>query len=267
MEIFRLGRGLSPVILSMPHSGLALPPRLESRMTPAAASLPDTDWHVPKLYEFADDLDCTILQANYSRFVVDLNRPPDDTDLYPGQSGTGLCPEVLFDGSPIYHQGEEPDDEETARRLRQYWRPYHDALLREIERVRSIHGFAILYDCHSIRSKVPRLFEGQLPVMNLGTANGKSCAPELERRVERTMESSGYSFVVNGRFVGGYITRHYGRPGEHVHALQMEIAQHAYMEETAANTLIADKSEKLSKALQEIVQGLLHFRPGQASFV
>ncbi|KAA3634755.1 MAG: N-formylglutamate deformylase, partial [Proteobacteria bacterium] len=187
MEIFRLSRGLSPLVLSMPHSGLALPPRLESRLTPAAAKLPDTDWHIPQLYEFARELDCTILQANYSRYVVDLNRPADDADLYPGQAGTGLCPEVLFDGSPVYHSGEEPDDEETARRVRQYWRPYHDALQQEIARVRDSHGFAVLYDCHSIRSFVPRLFDGELPVLNLGTANGDSCAGELERRVTRAI--------------------------------------------------------------------------------
>lgn len=267
MEIFRLSRGLSPLILSIPHSGIALPPRLESRLTSAAASLPDTDWHVAELYEFARQLDCTMIRANYSRYVVDLNRPADDSELYPGRSGTGLCPEVLFDGSPVYHAGEEPDDKETARRVRQYWHPYHDALAREIERVRTSHGFAVVYDCHSIRSVVPRLFEGTLPVLNLGTVNGSSCSAELERRVRRVVESSGYSHAINGRFVGGFITRHYGSPDRNVHAMQMEIAQSAYMEETPENTFVAERAQRLEETLNEILQVLLHWTPGQASLV
>jgi N-formylglutamate deformylase len=267
MEIYRLTRGLSPLILSMPHSGLTLPPRLESRLTQAAALLPDTDWHIPKLYGFARELDCTVIQANYSRFVVDLNRPADDSALYPGQASTGLCPEVLFDGSPIYHPGEEPDDKETARRVRQYWQPYHDALAREIERVRHSHGFAVLYDCHSIRSVVPRLFEGTLPVLNLGTDFGKSCAEELQRRIERELEESGYSFAVNGRFVGGYITRHYGQPERNVHALQMELAQSAYMDENLDKTYDPDNARRLAETLNQVLQIILHWTPGQASLV
>ncbi len=267
MDIFRLRRGLSPLILSMPHSGLALPPRLESRLTAAASALPDTDWHIPRLYDFARELDATILQANYSRYVVDLNRPPDDSALYPGQSGTGLCPERLFDGTPIYHGGEEPDDEETARRLRQYWQPYHEALAREIERVRNAHGYAVLYDCHSIRSVVPRLFDGELPVLNLGTAHGDSCAQELTERVERVLAASPYSHVVNGRFVGGYITRHYGRPAQQVHAMQMELAQAAYMDETPANSYRPEAAEALAEVLGQVLQVLVRWTPGQASLV
>jgi len=267
MDIFRLTRGLSPLILSMPHSGISLPPHLESRLTEAAASLPDTDWHVPKLYEFADELDCTILQANYSRYVVDLNRPADDTPLYPGQASTGLCPESLFDGTPIYHPGSEPDDKETGRRIRQFWQPYHDALAREIKRVHGIHGYAVLYDCHSIRSVVPRLFEGTLPVLNLGTNFSKSCSPELQQRVEKALARSGYSSAVNGRFVGGFITRHYGRPADNVHAMQMELAQSAYMEESDENTWDPERARPLARALGDILQVLLHWTPGQASLV
>ncbi len=267
MEIFRLTRGLSPLVLSMPHSGLAMPPRLESRLTPAAASLPDTDWHVPRLYEFARELDATVIQANYSRYVVDLNRPADDGNLYPGQAGTGLCPETQFDGTPIYHPGEEPDDQETARRVRQYWQPYHDALAKEIERVRNTHGYAVLYDCHSIRSVVPRLFEGELPVLNLGTARGGSCAADLSERVERVLAASSYRYAVNGRFVGGHITRHYGDPDENVHAMQMELAQSAYMDETPENTYRPEKAAELINVLTQVLQVLVHWRPGQASFV
>ena len=267
MEIFRLSRGLSPLVLSMPHSGLAMPPRLESRLTPAAAALPDTDWHVPRLYEFARELDATILQANYSRYVVDLNRPADDRALYPGQQGTGLIPETLFDGTPIYHPGEEPDDQETARRVRQYWQPYHDALSREIDRVRNAHGYAVLYDCHSIRSVVPRLFDGELPVFNLGTARGESCAVELSDRVARVLSSSPFSVAINGRFVGGYITRHYGDPARNVHALQMELAQQAYMDETPDNPYRPERAAKLIAVLNEVMQVLVHWTPGQASLV
>lgn len=265
MEIFRLNRALSPLIVSMPHSGVALPPRLESRLTTHAATLPDTDWHIPRLYEFTRELDCTVVQANYSRYVVDLNRPADDSELYPGQSGTGLCPETLFDGNPVYHFGEEPDDQETERRIRQYWQPYHDALRKEIERVRNAHGFAILYDCHSIRSTCPRLFEGTLPTLNLGTDHGKTCDRELQIRVEKVLLSSEYTHAINGRFVGGYITRHYGRPESNVHALQMEIAQSAYMLENADNTYLEDRARKLADILTEIFGELLRWTPGQAS--
>ncbi len=265
MEIFRCTPGESAIILSMPHSGIALPPHLESRMTPQARKLPDTDWHIPRLYDFSTNLGITVLQANYSRYVVDLNRPRDDADLYPGQSGTGLCPETLFDGNPVYYPGEEPDDRETDRRLRQYWNPYHYALKSEINRLKSKHGFAILYDCHSIRSRISRLFDGELPAFNLGTASGDSCAPDLQRGIEKAMQASGLSHVSNGRFTGGHITRHYGNPSSNIHAVQMELAQNAYMIEDDHNTYDRSKAQRLRAVLVEILQIALHWTPGQTS--
>ncbi|GJL83017.1 MAG: N-formylglutamate deformylase [marine bacterium B5-7] len=267
MEIYRLNRGRSPVILSMPHSGIELPPRLEARLSPQAAKLPDTDWHIPKLYDFAEELGCTVLKANYSRYVVDLNRPPDDAAMYPGQSGTGLCPETTFSGDPLYHPGEEPDDQETERRIRHYWQPYHDVLSSEIKRVYQNHGFAVVYDCHSIRSRVPRLFDGELPAMNFGTAKGESCAAYLQDRVVREIEASDYTYAINGRFVGGFITRHYGDPARNIHAMQMELAQSAYMREDESNSYDSAVAESLAGVLQRIVQILLHWTPGQTSLL
>ncbi len=265
MDIYHLRRGESPLILSMPHSGTRLPPGMAARMTPAARALPDTDWHIPRLYGFAETLDCTILRANYSRYVVDLNRPDDDRQLYPGMSGTGLCPEKTFEGDNIYFAGTEPDHEETRRRVRQYWKPYHDCLGAEIARVRERHVFAVLYDCHSIRSRVPMLFEGELPVYNVGTGGGASCAPELEQRLSRLLAGLETSHVINGRFVGGHITRHFGNPAEQVHAVQMEIAQRAYLVEQGDFAFDSGLAEATVAVLNEVIQLLLRFRPGQAA--
>jgi N-formylglutamate deformylase len=267
MDIFRTQRGESPIILSMPHSGLAIPPTLANDLTPVARTLPDTDWHIPRLYQFAQDLDATIIQANYSRYVIDLNRPPDNENLYPGQARTGLCPVVLFNGDAIYHKGAEPDDKETDRRRRQYWDPYHAELVNQIDRVRQAHGYAIVYDCHSIRSVVQRLFEGELPSLNLGTAEGASCADDLQQKVAAVMSNSGYSYAINGRFKGGFITRHYGEPAKNVHLVQMELAQSNYMEESVDNSYNEKRANQLQKTLTEILQVLLHWRPGQFSII
>ncbi|MFT5112512.1 MAG: N-formylglutamate deformylase [Parasphingorhabdus sp.] len=265
MEIFNLTVGQSPLILSMPHSGLNLPPSMHPRLTPAARLIPDTDWHIPALYNFASDLDATIIQSNYNRLVIDLNRPPDDKPLYPGQAGSGLCPDQLFDGTPVYFEGEEPDEDEENRRLRQYWTPYHDTIQAQIERVKALHGFAVLYDCHSINSNVPRLFDGQLPDLNLGTANGTSCAVDLQNKLEQTMQASNFSSACNGRFVGGYITRQFGDPENQIHTIQMELGQSAYMDDP--QHFNASLAAPLQQLLHELLQIILHWRPGQKSLL
>ena len=267
MDIFQTRICDSPIVLSMPHSGVAIPPTMVPSLTPAAITLPDTDWHIPKLYSFSDRLDATIVQANYGRYVVDLNRPRDNSNLYPGQSGTGLCPLELFDGTPIYHQGSEPDSAEISRRCLQYWDPYHAELQAQISRIKSKHGFAVLYDCHSIRSHVSRLFEGELPALNIGTNQGLSCAHDLQDKIALRCNESNFSSVLNGRFRGGYITRHYGIPENNVHSIQMEIAQSAYMEENSNYAWNAKKAIALTAVLTDVLQILLHWRPGQISLV
>jgi N-formylglutamate deformylase len=231
-ETYSLQRGTVPLLISLPHDGTALPDDIAACLVPEARRVPDTDWHVSRLYAFARELGASVIAPTYSRYVVDLNRPPDDVSLYPGQNTTGLCPTVQFSGEPVYLAGQAPSQEEIARRIERYWRPYHAALAEEIARIKSVHGRAALWEGHSIRSVVPFLFDGRLPDFNLGTAAGASCSPALQRRLEAVLAAQkNYTFVVNGRFRGGYITRHYADPANGVDAVQLELAQLNYMDE------------------------------------
>ena len=260
-DLYSCKRGAADLILSIPHSGLLLPEDVACRMTWTARSLPDTDWCVDALYDFGAGLGATVLKANYSRYVVDLNRPPGGELLYPGQTGTELCPVRSFDGEPVYRAGCEPDVDEVEQRRVVYWQPYHDRLEAELACTCERHGHAILYDCHSIAPILPRLFEGRLPALNLGTNNSVSCAPEMQAAVTQTLASSGYGYAVNGRFIGGFITRHYGRPEFGRHALQMEIAQDAYMDGAGGETFNPAKAAALKACLERILRALLEHSP------
>ncbi|QIL21146.1 N-formylglutamate deformylase [Thermomonas sp. HDW16] len=231
--IYTLHRGNAPLLVSLPHDGSAIPSVLAARMTPQAQRAPDTDWHVSRLYAFARDLGASILVPRHSRYVIDLNRGEDDTSLYPGQNTTGLVPQVRFTGEPVYLPGMEPDAAEVAARIETYWHPYHAALREELDRIRVQHGRAVLWEGHSIKgSGLPFLFEGRLPDLNLGTANGASCSPAVQARIERELGAQGdYDWVVNGRFKGGHITRHYADPGHGIDAIQLELSQRTYMDE------------------------------------
>jgi N-formylglutamate deformylase len=232
MDTFTLHRGTAPLLISLPHDGSEIPPDLAARMGERAARAPDTDWHVSRLYAFAKDLGASVLAPKHSRYVVDLNRPPDDTSLYPGQNTTGLCPIVQFTGEPVYRDGEAPGPDEIATRVERYWRPYHAALQGELERLRAGHGRVVLWEGHSIRGECPFLFEGRLPDLNLGTADGRSCSPGVQARLVEVLQGQrAYDWVVNGRFKGGYITRHYGDPAHGIDAVQLEISQRIYMDE------------------------------------
>lgn len=232
MEIFTLHKGTLPLLVSVPHDGTFVPGEIAARLTPQARRVPDTDWHIARLYAFARELGASMIVPTHSRYVVDLNRSEDDVSLYPGQNTTGLCPVVRFSGEPVYLEGQEPTPDEIAERVDRYWRPYHQALRAELDRLRAEHGRAVLWEGHSIRGELPFLFEGRLPDMNLGTAGGASCSPALQARLEAVLAGQdAYDFVVNGRFKGGHITRHYGDPGAGIEAVQMETSQRAYMDE------------------------------------
>jgi N-formylglutamate deformylase len=233
MDIFTLERGTAPLLISLPHDGSHIPDAIAARMRPAARRSPDTDWHVGRLYEpLARQLGASVLRPRVSRYVVDLNRPADGHALYPGRRETGLVSTLGFDGEPLYLEGREPDADEIAQRVADWWQPYHHALAAEVERLRAQHGCVVLWEGHSIRSRVPMLFEGRLPDFNLGTADGASCSAELQWRLTNVLEAQDdYDFVVNGRFKGGFITRRFGQPGEGVQAVQLELAQHRYMDE------------------------------------
>lgn len=252
-EVVRWLAGESPIVFSVPHAGTDCPPWLADRMTTSARALPDTDWEVDRLVDFATERGHGLLVARATRYLVDLNRPTDDHNLYPGQPTSGLCPVQQFDGRPIYRAGQEPDADEVRRRIEGWWRPFHETLEGELDRRREAHGFAILFDCHSIAAQVPRLFEGTLPALNLGTNHGTSCDPQLQFRIESAMERSGLSSVSNGRFVGGAITRGYGRPGEGIHALQIEMSWDAYRR---AGLWDDDRAAILVAALEEMTEAM-----------
>ncbi|MBX9462152.1 MAG: N-formylglutamate deformylase [Aquamicrobium sp.] len=223
-------RGDAPLLVSIPHTGTELPGLDDQIVSPWLARR-DTDWWIEKLYDFAAGLGATVVRTAISRTVIDVNRDPSGVSLYPGQATTGLCPTETFDGDPLYRDGLQPGEGAIARRRETWFDAYHAAIRTELDRLRGSHDRVVLYDCHSIRSVIPRLFPGELPVFNLGTNGGASADPQLEAKVTALLEASGDSFVVNGRFRGGWITRHYGRPEEGVHALQMELACRGYLRE------------------------------------
>lgn len=257
VEVFQ---GDGPIVLGLPHTGTHVPDDIFDRLTPLGRTLSDTDWHIHRLY---DGLlpGATTVRATFHRYVIDANRPPDGTSLYPGQNTTGLVPLTDFDGRPLWEV--EPTPDEIEARRRDFHAPYHAALSAEVERVRARHEIAILYDCHSIRSRIPFLFEGTLPDFNIGTSGGQSCAPELEATVARICaDAEGYSSVVNGRFKGGWTTRHYGRPREGVHALQMELAQSTHLAtEALPFDYDAAKADRLRAHLRVILEALATAAP------
>jgi N-formylglutamate deformylase len=233
MDTFSLKRGNTPLLISLPHNGSHIPDELARRMHPQARRSPDTDWHVAQLYEpLAEALGASVIKPVASRYVIDLNRPADGQALYPGRRETGLVPTIGFDGEPLYLDGQEPDAAEIQGRIERWWQPYHAALAGEVARLKAEHGRAVLWEGHSIRSHVPMLFEGRLPDFNLGTADGASCDADLQWHLTNVMEAqTRYDFVVNGRFKGGYITRHYGKPSEGIQTVQLELSQCQYMDE------------------------------------
>lgn len=247
-------RGDGPIILGMPHTGTYVPPDVQARLNERGRGIADTDWNIHKLY---DGLlpNATIVRATFHRYVIDANRDPSGQSLYPGQNTTGLVPLTDFDGLDIWK--ETPGDDAVEHRRTSWHAPYHAALEAELDRVRQRHGAAVLYDCHSIRSRIPFLFDGTLPDFNIGTNGGTTCAPALADAAEEVCRAAeGYTTVVNGRFRGGWTTRHYGRPDEGLHAIQMELAQSTYMEEAPPWRYLPERAESIRKPLKELLTAI-----------
>jgi N-formylglutamate deformylase len=265
-SICTLHRGTTPLLVSLPHVGTAIPDDLAPAFVPRALAVEDTDWHLAEVYAFARELGASVLVPRLSRYVVDLNRPPENVPMYPGANNTELVPTRFFSGKPLYRKGRAPDDAEVARRAHTCWQPYHDAIADELARLHGRHGYALLWDGHSIQAELPWLFPGRLPDLNLGTASGASCAPELRDALIGVLASQrSFSHVTDGRFKGGYITRHYGRPGERIHAVQLELALSAYMDERRAAVPAAPpdvaKLALLQPVLRALLQAMLDWRP------
>jgi N-formylglutamate amidohydrolase len=255
-DLYEFHSGHAPLLVSIPHAGTRVPDAIFGRFSNAGKKLPDTDWFVPQLYDFVKDLGAHLIVANFSRYVIDLNRPSDDKNLYEDEKATGLIPKTLFDGSPLYAAEEPFTEEDIKTRVDTYWRPYHDKLKEVIAGIKEAHGYALLYDAHSIASRIPNLFKGKLPDFNLGTNNAESCAPELGYAIAEVIRASSFSSTINGRFIGGYITRHYGKPAKNVHALQMEVGQASYMDEETIE-YDEEKAEKLIPVLKDVVTACL----------
>lgn len=250
--------GEAPLLISIPHLGTEIPEAILAGMTPAARVLADTDWHVDRLYDFAPALGISVLGARVSRYVIDLNRDPENQPLYAGANNTELCPTSTFDEEPLYPPGGQPDAAEIARRREAFWRPYHAKLQAELKRLVAKHGVCVLWEGHSIRSVVPRFFEGRLPDLNFGTGNGVTAAPDLvQRLVAVAAGQQDFTHVVNGRFKGGYITRAYGKPESGVHAVQLEKAQIGYMDETPPFAYRPERADKLKAVLRPLIEAAL----------
>lgn len=261
---FTLRRGTTPLLVSLPHVGTEIAPDIAARLLPHALAVPDTDWHLERLYAFAhDELGASLIVPRWSRYCVDLNRPSENTPMYAGANNTELCPTRAFTGEPIYRDGAVPDDAEVKRRVAQYWQPYHDALATELARLKSEHGHALLYDGHSIKSELPWLFEGRLPDLNLGTASGASCDPGLRAALAAVLAAqTRFTQVADGRFKGGHITRRYGRPGEGVHAVQMEMCWHcALAGEAPPYAYDEARAAEVQPVLRALLVAMLAWRP------
>ncbi len=261
-DVFQLHRGSTPLLISVPHAGTVIPPDIAAMLQPRALATEDADWHLDRLYGFARDIGASLIVPRYARYVVDLNRPPENTPMYPGQNNTELVPTHFFTGEPLYREGQAPDGPEIERRVQTYWRPYHAALAAELQRLRAAHGHAVLFDGHSIQAELPWLFDGRLPDLNLGTANGSSCAPALRDALAATLDAqTAHSHIIDGRFKGGYITRHYGQPAQGVHAVQMEMCWHCYMQTTSPYAYDDACAQQMQPLLQALAQAMLDFQP------
>lgn len=262
MNPYEFSPGTAPLLVSMPHCGTHIPPRIAAGMTPGALEVPDTDFHMPRLYDFVVGLGASVLSATYSRYVIDLNRPPDGTVLYPGANNTELCPLARFDFAPVYREGRVPDADAIRARVEEYWQPYHARLATELERIRQQHGYALLFDAHSIISVCPRFFEGRLTDLNLGTGGGSSCDAALGlSMLGQAQTFPAYTSVLNGRFKGGYITRQYGKPASGVHAVQLELSERTYMIETPPFAFDETLAREVRPVLRALIGTLLAWTP------
>ena len=260
--VFTLQRGTRPLLVSLPHVGTVIPADLQPTFVPRALAVEDTDWHLDTVYAFARELGASVIVPRLSRYVIDLNRPPDNTPMYAGANNTELVPTRFFTGEPLYREGAAPDEAEVDRRLAAYWRPYHDALQSELAQLVAMHGHAVLWDGHSIRDELPWLFAGRLPELNLGTASGASCAPSLRDALTDVLAAqSEFSNVTDGRFKGGYITRRYGRPADGVHAVQMEKCWSCYLNAESVAAIDAARLARLQPVLRALLEAALAWRP------
>ena len=271
MSAFHFQQGSAPLLISMPHAGTSIPEDIAAQMLPVAQQKADTDWHLPLLYNMAQELGASTIAAEYSRYVIDLNRSSDNANLYPGQDTTGLCPVDTFAKQALYAPDNLPTEAEVQRRVAAYWLPYHQQLQQEIERLLQLHGRVVLWEAHSIASVVPRFFEGKLPDLNFGTADQNSCdagmQAALQTCLQNSSEAQAFSHIFNGRFKGGYITRNYGQPAKNIQAVQLEMSQCIYMNEEAPYAYRPDLAAQVQPVLRQLLQTCLDWNSKQGAAV
>lgn len=261
-ETYTLQRGSTPLLLSLPHAGSHIPEAIAARLLPRALQCEDTDWFLDQLYAFAAELGASVITPRHSRYVVDLNRPSDNQPMYAGANNTELCTTRFFSGDALYRDGMAPTAAEVQERVASYWQPYHDALRAELARLKAAHGHALLWDGHSIKSELPWLFDGTLPDLNLGTASGASCAPSLREALVQVLQSQqDFSVAIDGRFKGGHITRHYGRPHDGIHAVQLEQCWSSYMRETPPFAWDAAHAARVQPLLRRLLATMIAWQP------
>lgn len=260
--IFDLTQGRAPLIVSLPHVGTQIPVALRSSFLPRALAVEDTDWYLSRLYDFVVDMGASLLIPYFSRYVIDLNRPPDNSPMYSQANNTELCPTHSFSGGTLYRAGRKPDEACVKARLDEYWLPYHNCLERELQRQKVLYGHAVVLDGHSISAELPWLFSGRLPDLNLGTFGGRSCSSTLRSALGKVLdEQTDYTSVIDGRFQGGYITRNYGRPNVGIHAIQIEMSRHCYMIDKAPFSYDKTRAARVCHVLRALVQAVLDWRP------
>ena len=260
--VYTLYPGTAPLLVSLPHVGTLIPDALKPLLVERALAAEDTDWHLETLYDFARGLGASLIVPRHSRYLIDLNRPPENTPMYAGANNTELCPTRFFSGEPLYRDGQGPDALAVQQRRDHHWQPYHDALAAELARLKALHGYALLWDGHSIKSHLPWLFDGTLPDLNLGSASGSSCAPTLRAALMAVLAGqTDFSHVTDGRFKGGYITRRYGRPLDGVHAVQLEMCWSSYMLEAPPWQLAPERATRLAPVLRSLLQTMLAWQP------
>jgi N-formylglutamate deformylase len=261
-DVYTLHKGTRPLLVSVPHVGTTLPDDQRHRYVERARGFEDADWHLATLFDFVRGLGASLIVPRYSRYLIDLNRPRENAPMYPGVNNTELCPTRFFSGDPLYRDGLAPDGAEIDRRVRTYWQPYHDALRRELDRLHATHRRVVLFDGHSIKSELPWLFDGKLPDLNLGTAAGASCAPSLRDALSRVLAAQAqFTHVVDGRFKGGHITRHYGNPDAGMHTVQLEMCWSCYMPERPPFRIDPERSARLLPILHALAHTMLRWTP------
>ena len=261
-SVHTLHEGSTPLLISLPHVGTQIPPAAQARYTARSLEVEDTDWFLDRLYAFAGEMGATLIVPKHSRYFIDLNRPSENTPMYAGQNNTELCPTRHFSGAALYREGQAPDEAEIQRRVASHWRPYHDTLQAQLSRLRSQHGHAVLFDAHSIKSQLPWLFDGTLPHMNLGTVGGTSCAPALRDALAGVLAAQAdYSHVVDGRFKGGHIARHFGQPQDGIHAVQLEMCWRTYMDELPPSRWHPERAARVTPLLRALVRVMLDWKP------